>query len=173
MFSAHKYSFKWIVLPKILLSALLTVTVLAGLIGAMPSAHGQSSVNSQSNPIWSNSFTVPGYSMSGDSVSCGVESLQLQSGLAGAEIFGTLSASPGINFWVLSLAQIKAWGSVSAKGSPSHVCSVDRPPSSDVAAIGVTSYSWHWTVPDSGQYYFIFWNPGGVASAVSFSYWSQ
>ena len=175
MFSAHKYSPTWISLHKILLTALLTMTVLTGLVGAMmPSASAQASVNSQSNPIWSNTFSVPGYSMSGDSVTCGVESLQVQSGLAGTQLFGTVSSSQPINFWVMSNAEIHAWTSGwSAKGSPSHVCGSANPPTTQVRATMITSYSMTWTVPDSETYYFIFWNTGSGPSTVSFSYWSQ
>jgi hypothetical protein len=130
---------------------------------------------SQSNPIWSNTFSVPGYSTSGDySVTCGFKTLQVQSGLVGTKLFGTVSSSQPINFWVMSLAEINAWtGGWSAKGNPAHVCAEASPPGTQVSARAITSYSMAWTVPDSQTYYFIFWNIGSVASTVLFSYWTQ
>jgi hypothetical protein len=139
----------------------------------MPFAFAQSYVNSQTNPIWSNTFSVPGYSQSGDAITCGVKSLQVQSGLVGTELFGTVSSNQPIDFWVMSLAEINAWSSWASKGSGVTVCSKASPPGSQVNARAITSYSMAWTVPDSQTYYFIFWNPGSTSTTVSFSYWTQ
>lgn len=162
-------------LQRITITGLFLSTMLGSLVGMMtPPAFGQLAVMSQSNPIWSNTFSVPGYSMSGDSVRCGVESLQVQSGLTGTKLFGAVSSSQSINFWVMSDAEINAWtSSWSAKSSPSHVCAAANPPKAQVRATEITSYSMSWRVPDSETYYFIFWNIGSGPATVSFSYWTE
>jgi hypothetical protein len=162
-------------LRTILVSVLLVLSVFPALMLAVtPYAYSQAYMTTATSTIYSNAFVVSKYSNSGGSITCFYQDIQLAEGLAGTELFGTVSASGPINFWVLSTSQFNGFktASLPSRGTGSAVCSRLVPPTARVAAKGITSYSLDWTVPDSDAYYFVFSNPGSIDAIVTFSYWS-
>ncbi len=121
------------------------------------------------NTIQNQQFDVPGYTSSG----CYYSDIQLEEGYVGTELFGTVQASQPINFWVLSSSQLQRLQAVELTSKGGGVCGKVVPPSAHVAANGITSYSMDWTVPDSDNYYFVFWNPRITDTNISFTCWSQ
>jgi hypothetical protein len=73
-----------------------------------------------------------------------------------------LTAKPQISFYVMTVSQLYSWGGTA------HYCGGLSPRDYVLhPKLAVSSYSTSWTVPSSGTYYLIFWNPTQMDVSVS------
>jgi hypothetical protein len=86
-------------------------------------------------------------------------------GLSGGDqVTIELTAKPQISFYVMSGSQFSSW----LGGASSHYCGGLSPKDFVLhPKLSVSSYSTDWTVPSSGTYYLIFWNPTQTDISVS------
>lgn len=145
------------------------------MLSVTPHVYSQAYVTTSTQTIFSNEFVVSGYSKGG-TITCFFQEAQLQPGLAGTTLEGTVTTTTPIYFYVLSSSELNGYLAAESGGrGPAGICDKLKPPSAHLTYYVSSAYSYRmrWTVPDSNDYYFVFANPGTTDAFVTFNCWSE
>lgn len=108
------------------------------------------SVSAQSNIFYDKTFTLA----SGSGGTCYYYASTYVYNSAGSTVVGSITSQGKVDFFIMNSAQEQQFIGISHKGA----CLTLRPQLSEIKAIGITSYSINYLVPDNGNHYFLFFN---------------
>lgn len=144
---------------------MLLLVSLVPFLFLIPSASSQGVlVTTSTETAYSNSFTVQGT----DTGFCYFQAVKLATEWDGSELFGSVTATVPIQFAIMNQAQ---YNSTNGHVFKSNNCRLAA--EAIMYQDSVTHYTVDWVVPDSGTYYFIFFNPNSASTSVTFGLWAR